>query len=203
MHARTHTAHGHLFFGSVQKTEKRRKLTPPRSLLAVRTAHALHCAGRLDRSIEPVNPCGNCCFQVVIVSNEPIRTYVRQLACISHASGPNMSKSTTGRGPYGTQALSHFRSASHRIASCSLLPATSCVHTCVRCCFRNEAATGTRRARIYPSTWLVGFHNGHRNPTTAATARDVTAHQLAHTSVGHICDRQLQQCMYTHGARVS
>lgn len=68
-------SHGHLcFFASVRNTQ-------PEASVAVRTAHALHCialryAASPDRPAEPVNPCANCCFQVV-VSTAP-NTHVRR-----------------------------------------------------------------------------------------------------------------------------
>lgn len=96
------------------------------------TAHALHCialryAASPDRPAEPVNPCANCCFQVV-VSTAP-NTHVRTSSswnleakldafdCCLASGRPgaeHVSKSTTVPGPYGTQALGHFRSASRR-----------------------------------------------------------------------------------------
>lgn len=64
------------FFASVRNTQ-------PEASVAVRTAHALHCialryAASPDRPAEPVNPCANCCFQVV-VSTAP-NTHVRTSA---------------------------------------------------------------------------------------------------------------------------
>jgi len=117
-------------------------------------------------------------------------------------------------GPYETQALSHFRSASHIasrrvLSSISSLQQAACMHACAAV-FRNEAggvaqsvslpllfiaATGPRRARIYPiqhlaSTIATGIRRRRRQRETSLPASLLTP-----ASVGHL--RQLYSNMCT------